>query len=196
MFNPSALTVEAPKLQKFALRLTRSKHDADDLVQATMLRALEKNALFEDGTDLFKWTARMMFNLFVSQYRRKTKFESQYDPENHINNQSVEANQEKVMDLKIVNTAMGRLSHEHRQILVMVCIQGLQYEEAAAELGMPVGTVRSRLNRARNALQQELQAVTTSAGLARGYKAAPASLQVSQSMAYTRKLGRAPVMAA
>lgn len=157
MFNPAELVNEAPKLQKFALRLTRNKADADDLVQATMLRALEKNDMFEDGTDLFKWTARIMFNSFVSQYRRKTKFETQYDPSTYIDSMSVAPSQEEAMDLKIVNAAMNRLSAEHREILALVCIRGLRYEEAAAKLSLPVGTVRSRLSRARDALARELQ---------------------------------------
>ncbi len=165
MFNPSALVNEAPKLQKFALRLTRNKSDADDLVQATLLRALEKNEMFTDGTDLFKWTARIMFNSFVSQYRRKTKFETQYDPSAYIDSLSVAPNQEEAMDLKIVNAAMQRLSAEHRQILVMVCVRGMQYEEAAQALDLPVGTVRSRLSRARDALQRELQVEKTPAAL-------------------------------
>ncbi len=163
MFNPSALLNETHKLQKFALRLTRNKADADDLVQSTLLRALEKNDMFQDGTDLFKWTARIMFNSFVSQYRRKTKFETQYDPSSYIDNLSVAPTQEDAMDLKIVNGAMQQLSKEHRQILVMVCVRGMQYEEAAQALELPVGTVRSRLSRARDALQRALQAEKTPA---------------------------------
>lgn len=156
MFEPSALINETSKLQRFALRLTRNKSDADDLVQSTLLRALEKNEQFQGGTDLFKWTARIMFNSFVSQYRRKTKFESQYDPSTYIDSLSVMPNQEDSMDLKTVNIAMGRLSPEHREILIMVCVRGLRYEEAAEKLALPVGTVRSRLSRARTALQREL----------------------------------------
>jgi RNA polymerase sigma-70 factor (ECF subfamily) len=157
MFNPAELVNETSKLQRFALRLTRNKADADDLVQSTLLRALEKSEQFQGGTDLFKWTARIMFNSFVSQYRRKTKFESQYDPSAYIDSLSIMPNQEEAMDLKIVNAAMGRLSAEHREILVLVCIRGLRYEEAAERLSLPVGTVRSRLSRARSALQRELQ---------------------------------------
>lgn len=157
MFNPSALVQETTKLERFALRLTRNKADADDLVQSTLLRALEKSEQFQEGTDLFKWTARIMFNSFVSQYRRKTKFESQYDPSAYIDSLSIAPNQEEAMDLKIVNAAMARLSAEHREILVLVCIRGLRYEEAAERLELPVGTVRSRLSRARTALQRELK---------------------------------------
>lgn len=183
MFNPSALVNETPKLQKFALRLTRNKSDADDLVQATLLRALEKNEMFADGTDLFKWTARIMFNSFVSQYRRKTKFETQYDPSAYIDSLSVAPSQEEAMDLKIVNTAMQRLSKEHRQILVMVCVRGMQYEEAAQALDLPVGTVRSRLSRARDALQRELQLEKSPAALKQDIQPAQAKQNFPRSIA-------------
>lgn len=154
MFQQAALVQEAPKLRKFALRLTRNTSDADDLLQATLLRALEKKELFQPGTDLFKWTSKMMFNLFVSEYRRKTKHETQYDPENFIDACSVEPSQEAIMDLKTVSAAMGKLSQEHREILILVCVKGMRYEEAATQLKVPVGTVRSRLSRARECLQK------------------------------------------
>lgn len=152
MFENNALMNEAPNLRKFALRLTRNVSDADDLLQSTLLRALEKKHLFLEGSDLFKWTSKMMFNLFVTGYRQKTKFESQYDPETLLANESVEANQEYTTDLRKVRLAMAQLSHDHRQILTLVCIQGLRYEEVANFLEIPVGTVRSRLSRARDAL--------------------------------------------
>lgn len=157
MFDQNALIQEAPKLRKFALRLTRNTSDADDLLQNTLIRAIEKAELFQDGTDLFKWTSKMMFNLFVSEYRRKTKHETQYDPESYIDACSVMPNQESVMDLKTVGMAMTMLSQEHREILLMVCVRGMRYEEAAQQLGVPVGTVRSRLSRSREALQRLLE---------------------------------------
>ncbi len=83
MFARSALVAEAGKLRKFALRLAKNRADDDDLFQSTCLRALEKAHRFEDGTNLFGWTSRLMYNIFVSGYKRRTKFESQYDSE-HI----------------------------------------------------------------------------------------------------------------
>jgi RNA polymerase sigma-70 factor (ECF subfamily) len=156
MFSHIALKNEIGSLKKFALRLTRNTHDADDLLQSTILRALEKKHLFQPGTNLFSWMSKIMYNLFVSDYRRKVKFETQYDPENHIERESVNASQEIQMELKQVAGAMDNISSDHRQILLMVCVQGMQYAEVSDALKIPVGTVRSRLSRARESLQSTL----------------------------------------
>jgi len=153
MFKQQELVQEMGNLRKFALRLTRNNSDADDLVQATLLRALEKKDLFQENTNLFSWTSKIMFNLFASQYRHKRKFETQYDPEPALMDMSVEPTQEATVDLAIVRESMKQLSAEHREILGMVCIRGLRYEEVSEALQIPVGTVRSRLSRARAQLQ-------------------------------------------
>ena len=153
MFDNQQLTQEMPRLEKFALRLARNKSDADDLVQSTLLRAIEKKHLFQDNTDLFKWTSKMMYNLFVSGYRRKVKFETQYDPENYLEKQSIAAPQDKQVEFLKVKEVMSSLSAEHREVLVMICIQGMRYQDVAEMLDVPVGTVRSRLSRAREQLQ-------------------------------------------
>jgi len=153
MFQQEALIEEMPKLRKFALRLTKNAHNAEDLLQSTMLRALEKKDYFQNGTNLFSWTSKMMFNLFVSGYRQKKKFETQYDPAPYIDQMSMGPTQEAHVDLVTVSEGMKRLSAEHREILLLVCVQGMRYEEASELLSIPVGTVRSRLSRARSQLQ-------------------------------------------
>ncbi|MDE1153310.1 MAG: sigma-70 family RNA polymerase sigma factor [Micavibrio sp.] len=157
MFDQKALVAEMANLQRFALRLTRNSSDAEDLVQATLLRALEKKEYFMDGTNLFSWSSKIMFNIFASQYRRKKKFETQYDPTPYIEQASVAPHQEAVTDLAKVRDAMKTLSAEHREMLVLVCIRGLRYEEVSEKLQIPVGTVRSRLSRARKQLQDVLE---------------------------------------
>lgn len=152
MFIQNDLIVEMPKLRKFAGKLTRNTAEADDLLQSTLLRALEKKDYFETGTNLFKWSSKIMYNIFVTDYRRKTKFESQYDPEFHIENRSVDADQHTKLEVKLLGEAMQQMSAEHREILVLVCIKGMQYQEVADMLEIPVGTVRSRLSRARTQL--------------------------------------------
>ena len=152
MFAQNNLIAETENLRKFALHLTRNKSDADDLVQSTFLRALEKSDYFEDGTSLRKWTSKIMFNLFVTDYRRKTRFETQYDPEPYIQSQSIGAPQESEAELHAVGDAMVKLSTDHREILTMVCINDMPYQEVADMLHIPVGTVRSRLSRARESL--------------------------------------------
>lgn len=157
MFTQNALVAETGKLQKFALRLTRNKADADDLVQSTCLRALEKVDYFQDGTNLFGWTSKIMYNLFVSGYRRKTKFETHYDPEPYLEKQSVQPAQDTNMDFADVQRAMDRISAEHRAILVRICVEGRSYQETSEILKIPVGTVRSRLSRARICLQHMME---------------------------------------
>ncbi len=156
MFAPNALIDEMEKLRKFALRLTRNPHNAEDLLQATLLRALEKKHLFESDTNLFRWTSKIMFNLFVSDYRRKTKFETKYDPEAYLAKQSVPPVQDLKVELTQINNAMSLLSKDHKEILVLVCVHSMSYESVATTLGIPVGTVRSRLARARESLQEIL----------------------------------------
>lgn len=156
MFNQTALVQEMDNLKKFAMKLTRNTYDADDLLQSTVLRALEKKHLFQTDTDLFKWTSKIMYNLFVSGYRRKVRFETQYDPESYIERESVEAQQDKKMEFLQVGEAMSTISCDHREILLMICVKGMSYNEVAEKLDIPVGTVRSRLSRARESLQTAL----------------------------------------
>ncbi|MGE4314216.1 MAG: sigma-70 family RNA polymerase sigma factor [Pseudobdellovibrionaceae bacterium] len=157
MFADTELLNESENLRKFALKLTRNSADADDLLQSTLLRALEKKDMFTEGTSLFSWTSRIMYNMFVSNWRRKSKFESQYDPEPYINAESIGACQDVKMEVASVDAAMKQLSEEHRQILVLVCVQGMPYQDVADHLDIPIGTVRSRLSRARLQLQSIME---------------------------------------
>lgn len=152
MFTDRQLTEEMDKLRRFAFRLTRNDADADDLLQNTLMRAYEKKHLFEEGSNVFSWTSKIMYNLFVSGYRRKVKFESQYDPEPILEKAQVASEHNDKIMVREVGEAMKELSPDHRDILVMVCVQGMKYEETAQALNIPVGTVRSRLSRARTLL--------------------------------------------
>ncbi len=156
MFKNAALLEETDRLKKFAYRLTRNQSDADDLVQSTLLRAMEKKHLFKEGTNLYSWISKIMYNMFVSNYRRKTKFEMQYDPEPYLEKQKIDAGQDIKMEIQEVDNAMDNLSDDHRNILVMICVKGMSYADVSEKLEIPVGTVRSRLSRARDNLQQEL----------------------------------------
>lgn len=158
MFAQSALVGETGRLTKFALHLTRNRTDADDLLQSTCLRALEKADSFENGTNLFGWASKIMFNLFVSGYRRRVRFETRFDPESYLENESVAATQDIVAELVNVRKAMMELSADHRRVLVLVCVDGRNYEEVSALLQVPVGTVRSRLSRARRQMRDILNA--------------------------------------
>lgn len=157
MFTDNQLISEMDRLRKFALRLTKNEANADDLLQNTVLRAYEKKHLFQEGSNVFSWTSKIMYNLFVSEYRRKVKFESQYDPEPAINSMTANIDFDDQMMLQEVGEAMKHMTDEHREILVMICVQGMKYEETAQKLNIPVGTVRSRLSRARNILMDAME---------------------------------------
>ncbi len=156
MFNNHELIEEMTDLRRFALRLTGNAFDAEDLLQSTILRAMEKKHLFQPDTSLNRWSSKIMFNLFVSSYRRRTKFETKYDPEAYLDTLVVDAAQDHAAELQQVDAAMNTLSPEHREILVLIAVKGLRYQEAADALRLPVGTVRSRLSRARECLQSAL----------------------------------------
>lgn len=158
MFHQDRLVQEMDGLEKFARRLTGNKADADDLLQITVLKALEKRDYFKSGTNLFSWASKIMFNEFASRYRRRTRFESQYDPEPYIERQRTPARQQDSVAVREVSEAMHSLSDEHREVLVLVCVKGLKYKAVADMLSIPVGTVRSRLSRARSCLQSAMEA--------------------------------------
>lgn len=157
MFKQEALVPEMNKLRKFAIKLTRNDSDADDLLQSTLLRAMEKRDYFEEGTNLFRWTSKIMFNLFASEYRHKKKFDTQYDPEPYIERASVNASQEAATDLATVTRKIEDMSEERRNVVTLICFDGLGYEEVAEQLGIPIGTVRSRLYRARAELSEMME---------------------------------------
>jgi len=158
MFESQALVCEMEKLRRFAMRLTRNEAAAEDLVQSTLLRALQKKEMFTPGSNLFAWTSKILFNQFASQYRRHRKFESQYDPEPYIATLSSKPVQEATVDLAKVRETMKRMTPAHREMLVMVAIRGMGYAEVSEALQVPIGTVRSRLFRARKELKDLLEA--------------------------------------
>jgi len=151
------LVQEMDKLRGFALRLTDQPSDADDLLQASLLKAIEKKHTFRPGSNLFAWCSKIMYNTFVSGYRRRKNHESRYDPEPII---AAQASPDRSLDhirCAEVNEALHDLSRNHQRVIQGVCLEGRQYQEVADHLDIPVGTVRSRLSRARHELEQHLQ---------------------------------------
>ena len=152
MLTDSALFAELEGLNRFALKLCKNKSDADDLVQTTIVRALSHKDSFEEGTKAFSWLSRIMYNSFATTYKRKVRYESQYDPEPEILKVKFESAQEDKVMVREVQNAMQELCPQHREILTLICAYEMSYEEASIHLKIPVGTVRSRLSRARESL--------------------------------------------
>lgn len=145
--------VEIPHLRRYARYLVRDVDRADDLVQESLTRAIAKLDSWTPGTNLRAWLFVILRNCFINEMRRERLMgEMPDDP--HL--PSAPANQESHVALLEVRKAFLELSQEHREILLLVAIEGLCYEDAAEILGLPLGTVRSRLSRARQALRDAL----------------------------------------
>lgn len=143
-----------PRLRRFAFALTRDLDLADDLVQDTCERALGRLHQWEPGTKLDSWMYRIAQNLWLDQYRaRKVKRDtaSLDEAENFVgvDGRTVVENR---MALAAVRENIGRLPSEQQVLIALVCVEGLSYKEAASILEIPIGTVMSRLARARQAL--------------------------------------------
>ena len=144
---------EIPRLRRFARYLARDIDYADDLVQECLLRAIEKIDSWTPGTNLRAWLFVILKNIFKNDLRRDGRITLR-DPRNDAElTVAVPAAQEARMALLEVKEAFLTLPDEHREVLALVGIEGLKYEEVALILDVPVGTIRSRLSRARNALK-------------------------------------------
>jgi len=144
------LRAEIPRLNRYAWALMRGRDGAEDLVQDTILRALEKAHLWQPGTNLQGWLFTLMHNQYVNIVRRSVRQKSRGDLDRA--NAVAPPTQLGPLILRDFDRAMARLPEEQRRAVRLVGIEGLRYDEAAAVCGVPVGTIRSRLCRAREAL--------------------------------------------
>ena len=149
----SDLTKLLPNLRAFARSLTRSGDEADDLVQEALMKAWRNWQQFAPDSNLKAWMFTILRNAHLSE-RRKRKNEVQ-DVDGELAGQlSVKAEQPGHMDVVDFNAAFAQLLPEHREALVLIGAEGFSYEEAALMCGCAVGTMKSRVNRARNKLAQ------------------------------------------
>ena len=143
-----------PNLRRFAISLCQSRELADDLVQAACERALVSWAAFVPGTRFDAWMFRILRNLWIDHLRRQ-RTQGQQE-EISAREDLVGASGERVTEARLtlatVSTAISRLPAEQREVLLLVCVEELSYREAADILDVPLGTVMSRLARARKAV--------------------------------------------
>ena len=152
----SRVAAEIPRLRRYARALTRDVTTADDLVQDCLTRAMSKSHLWHPGTDLRAWLFTILHNQYVNQVRRAVR-EGRMAVLSDIGLEPVltsAPNQEKRLELRDLERALAKLPVEQRSPLLLVGMEGMRYEEAAAILGVAVGTIRSRLSRGREALRQ------------------------------------------
>lgn len=153
-----------PRLRGFARTLTNSAHDADDLVQQTCERVLTTAAMPADGGRLDAWLFRIMRNLFIDGYRRKQPtVPLDVDMAETLAGIDGRITSQARLDLQKVQAFIATLPEEQRSVLVLVCLEGLRYREVAEIMDMPIGTVMSRLARARASLMEALDGQTHTA---------------------------------
>ncbi|GLR48789.1 RNA polymerase sigma factor [Sphingomonas astaxanthinifaciens] len=155
-----ALGMMLPRLRRFAFSLSRSPADADDLAAQAVERALRSRAQFMPGTRLDSWLFRITRNLWIDEARSRQRKAAWEAPPEEGERQGFDgaAAIEQSAELATVMRAMGQLPDEQREVVALIMIEGLGYREAAEALGLPIGTVSSRLVRGRNALLASLGA--------------------------------------
>ena len=154
------------RLHGTALKLTRKSAEADDLVQETYTRAFQHFGQFEQGTNFKAWIFRILVNTYINGYRRKgrapalvdfSEMEPVYEEaaqDMSFLNQPVESLYERLDDE--VKQALEKLPEEYRMVLLLASVEGFSYEEIAKMVGIPIGTVMSRLFRARALMRRNL----------------------------------------
>lgn len=153
----AGLLAVLPKLRRFAMSLTGAAADADDLVQNACERVLRRGEQLRDHTRVDAWMYGIMRNIWVDEIRgRRVRRHEHLDSVPEIVGEDGAATAEGRLSLGEVRRALARLPEEQRTILVLVCVDGLSYRETADILGIPVGTVMSRLSRGRQALNDLL----------------------------------------
>ena len=151
----TALLAELPSLRAFAMSLSGNADRADDLVQETLMKAWAARTSFQEGTSLRAWVFTIMRNTYFSQYRKGRREVQDSDGAAAARLVSSPA-QQGHLDLADFRAALDRLSPDQREALILIGASGFSYEEAAEICGCAVGTVKSRVNRARQRLMELL----------------------------------------
>lgn len=148
------LEAEIPRLRRYARALTRDVTRADDLVQSCLTRAVAKQHLWQPGTDLRAWLFTILHNQHVNAVRRSVREGISVAVEEMAPVLTVQSNAYATLRLRDLERAIASLPQEQRQVILLVGLEGMRYEEVAEIIGVPVGTVRSRLSRGRDQLRR------------------------------------------
>jgi RNA polymerase sigma-70 factor, ECF subfamily len=149
------LTAAIPGLRAFGMSLSMKSDRADDLVQETMLKAWKNHSSFEPGTNMKAWLYTILRNEFYSQIRKR-KREVEDGEGVHAGRVAVEGNQISHLDLSDMKVALAQLPEDQREAIILVGASGFSYEEAADICQVAVGTIKSRVSRARLRLNEIL----------------------------------------
>lgn len=140
-----------PHLRRYARSLTSTVDEADDIVQEALVRAITKLDLFEPGSNLRAWLFTIARNTFISQIRQRRHL---VPLDEDAPGPTTLPRQESGVALSEMARAYGRLAPPQREVLALVVFEGMSYEQVGEVIGVPIGTVRSRLSRARSALRE------------------------------------------
>lgn len=154
-------------MYNFAYRLTLDSDDAKDLLQDTYLKAYRFIESFQQGTNAKAWLFRILKNSFINDYRKKSKEPSKVDyqdVESYYNSEDVDRQITPDLRVEVLNdmigdeisNALNSLDVDFKTVIILCDLEGFKYEEMAKILDIPIGTVRSRLHRARNLLKEKL----------------------------------------
>jgi RNA polymerase sigma-70 factor (ECF subfamily) len=146
-----------PALRAFAWSLSHNGSDADDLVQDTLIKAWTNRDKFEPGTNLRAWLFTILRNTYYTQVIRRRR-EVRDETGEYANNLSSPPTQDWSVAMRALQAALAQLPDEHREALILVGAAGLSYEEAAEICGCALGTIKSRVNRARTRLLKIMDA--------------------------------------
>jgi RNA polymerase sigma-70 factor (ECF subfamily) len=150
------LTDLLPKMRIWALALTRNRPAAEDLVQDVAMRALGASSSFEPGSNFKAWMHRIMLNQFISSVRRRRE----YNDLEQMPEVGVGGGQEESSDLRELNIALRSLPQDQREAIQLIAVEENSYEEAAETTGCPIGTLKSRVHRARLQLRLHMNGET------------------------------------
>ena len=154
------IAAETPRLRRRALLLLRNRADADDLVQDCLTAALSKKSSLNDPRHLRSWMLSILRNLFLARMRSRGRQIAALPIEDFADSLIASVPPEDRGPAQDLVRAMGQLSIEHRRILLLINVEGRTYREAADALGVPVGTVMSRLARARQQFRSLMEGGT------------------------------------
>lgn len=144
-----ALIACIPRLRRYARALTGNRGDADDLVQDTVERGWSRLSLWRHGSDMRAWLFSIMHNLHVDSFRRAAPPTEELDDDMPL----AAPRQSNGLELRDLESCLARLPDEQREVLLLVALEDMRYEEVAETLGIPMGTVMSRLSRGREKLR-------------------------------------------
>lgn len=150
---PSKVVDLLPALMRYARRLTQNEADAEDLVHEALVSAYTNANRYQRGRSLRVWLFAILHNAFVSGVRRQAVRERFRAATMVADREEVPPAQEQSVRLHQLEAALNALSHEHQTVLHLIAVEGLSYQEAADAIGIPTGTLISRLSRARARLR-------------------------------------------